>query len=100
MEFPPKDMTKNTKKGSTILKPIVPIKFDNNNGKSGTCLFAIAIIYINHKIWGYKRLSSHQDNFIPTLHPSVSKKPLNQRQFKICIVIEKKVFSYFLSRIC
>ena len=26
-------MTKNTKKGNTILKPIVPIKFNNNNGK-------------------------------------------------------------------
>jgi hypothetical protein len=32
-------MAKNTIKGKTILKPSVPIKLDNNKGKSGTGLF-------------------------------------------------------------
>ena len=39
-------MTKNTKKGKTILYPRVAIKLDNNKGKSGTCLFTIVTIYV------------------------------------------------------
>ena len=46
-EFPPKSITKNTKKGKTILKPMVPIKFDNNKGKIETCLFTLVILSYN-----------------------------------------------------
>jgi hypothetical protein len=35
MAFPPKLITKNTKKGRTMLKPSVPIKLINNKGKMG-----------------------------------------------------------------
>jgi hypothetical protein len=34
MAFPPKSLTKNTRKGRTILKPKVPMKLINNKGKS------------------------------------------------------------------
>jgi hypothetical protein len=50
MAFPPRSMTKNTRKGRTILKPRVPMKVINNKGKIELfSLCAIATIASSHR---------------------------------------------------
>ena len=44
MAIPPKLITKNIKKGRTMLKPSVLIKLINNKGKSGICFSKLDII--------------------------------------------------------
>jgi hypothetical protein len=49
MAFPPRSMTKNTRKGRTILKPRVPMKVINNKGRSEFfSLCTIVTITCNH----------------------------------------------------